>query len=283
MQCIRPSSDEGLEALCQGCYKANALTAEEGLHGFSGTGGPKDQMDRLWPDRTTSEYKEELVRRLTLAKDKFYAHLADPAWKALCWWVRRYSEVFYIEGATPTSLKGFRFDVIVTAGDPVTSKPFCSGPDARKHMDYHLERHTRLGNITRGASPWWSPGFIVKEKGKEHGRMVVDYRALNRRTERGHFPMPNIWELLRSMSGGRWISAFDLNLGFHHMAVTERAAELLSFTVPQGQYLWNTLPMGPCNGPQTFQSAMTHIFESVPFSNEEHKVTVFIDDVAVRT
>ena len=122
-----------------------------------------------------------------------------------------------------------------------------------------------------------------KEKGKEHGRMVVDYRALNRRTERGHFPMPNIWELLRSMSGGRWISAFDLNLGFHHMAVTERAAELLSFTVPQGQYLWNTLPMGPCNGPQTFQSAMTHSFESVPFSHEEHKVTVFIDDVAVRT
>ena len=256
--------------------------AEEGLHGFSAT-GEKDKMDQLWPDRTTSEYKEELVRRLTLAKDKFYAHLPEPGWLALCWWVRRYSEVFYIEGATPTSLKGFRFDVIVTPGDPVTAKPFCSGPDARKHMDYHLERHTRLGNITRGASPWCSPGFIVKEKGKEHGRMVVDYRALNRRTERGHFPMPNIWELLRSMSGGRWISAFDLNLGFHHMAVTERAAELLSFTVPQGQYLWNTLPMGPCNGPQTFQSAMTHIFESVPFSHEEHKVTVFIDDVAVRT
>ncbi len=73
----------------------------------------------------------------------------------------------------------------------------------------------------------------------------------------------------------------DLNLGFHHMELTERASQRLSFVVPQGQFRCATLPMGPTNGPQAFQAAMARIFGHV--ASARGRVAVFVDDVAVRT
>ena len=93
--------------------------------------------------------------------------------------------------------------------------------------------------------------------------------------------MPDIWSLLQDIAGGEFVSAMDLNAGFHHMELTPRASERLSFVTPQGQFRWLTLPMGPSNGPQSFQAAMVRIFDHV--SSQRGRVAVFVDDVAVRT
>ena len=47
------------------------------------------------------------------------------------------------------------------------------------------------------------------EKGEERGRMVKDFRALNRQAERSRIPMPDISELMRLMSDGRGIPGSD--------------------------------------------------------------------------
>ena len=67
----------------------------------------------------------------------------------------------------------------------------------------------RLGDIARGVRPWRALRFLVIEKGKERGRMVRDFRALNRQAERSRIPMPDISELMRHMNDGCGISGSD--------------------------------------------------------------------------
>ena len=100
---------------------------------------------------------------------------------------------------------------------PLAARPFRQGPDLVEHVAYHVKNHTKLENIGAALGPWASAGFVVRERGKPHGRFVVDYRAVNRVTVRGHHPMPDIWAMLQQMSGGHYLSAMDLNMGFHHM------------------------------------------------------------------
>ena len=88
-------------------------------------------------------------------------------------------------------------------------------------------------------------------------------------------------EIITEMAGGDFLTALDLNMGFHHMELTPEASEKLSFVVESGQYQWDTLPMGPCNGPQAFQAAMGRFFSRV--TSPRGRVRVFVDDVAIRT
>ena len=190
-------------------------------------------------------------------------------------------EAFFIEGAQPTRLKGFRFDVLLSDDAPVASKPFLSAPDRRASVAHHIKKHLAAGNIVRAGSPYAAAGFAIKEKGKEFGRFVVDYRRLNDKTIRSHAPIPDIWSILQGMAGSNFLTALDLNAGFHHLLLTLAAQEKLAFVVPEGQFRWLTLPMGPSNGPPSFQEAMSIICNSIVSSRGG--AAIFIDDLAIRT
>ena len=163
----------------------------------------------------------------------------------------------------------------------MSSRAFPSAPDRRQDLKHHVEKQVELGNLVRSASPYAAAGDTIREAGKEHGRLVIDYRRLNRRTIRHHNPIPDIFATLRDMADSRRLTALDLDTGFHHLGLTARASERLAVVVPEGQYRWLTLPMGPTNGPPSFQQAVSRVLAAV--SRKRGSAAIFIDDLAIRT
>ena len=217
---------------------------EEALHGVDATTAPADtaKAPSSWPDRTTPAFKEELIRRLRSRRSERYADFSNHDFELLETCVRHNSRAFFIDGCRPTRLRGFLFDVLLSDEEPVSSRAFPSAPDRRQDLRHHVEKQVDLGNLVRSASPYAAAGFTIREAGKDHGRFVIDYRKLNRKTIRHHSPIPDIFATLREMADSRRLTALDLDTGFHHLGLTARASERLAVVVPEGQYRWLTLP-----------------------------------------
>lgn len=71
------------------------------------------------------------------------------------------------------------------------------------------------GIIEPCQSEWSSPLLLVPKKPDENGnkkwRLVIDYRKLNENIQDDKFPLPNITEILESLSGCMYFSHLDLH------------------------------------------------------------------------
>ena len=80
--------------------------------------------------------------------------------------------------------------------------------EVRWQLDEYLEK----GWIHPSCLPYGPPIIFIWKKTGEL-RMTVDYRALNRQTKKGVYPLPHIDNLLDKLSKARFLSAIDLASG----------------------------------------------------------------------
>jgi len=73
---------------------------------------------------------------------------------------------------------------------------------------------------------------------------VIDYRTLNKDTERFDSNLPRVDDLKHFAANGHIYSKFDISSGFHPLSVDEQTIPLLGFTTPVGVYSWLKSPMG---------------------------------------
>jgi hypothetical protein len=161
--------------------------------------------------------------------------------------------------------------------EPVTQHPFRRSPEQAADVEWHIKQNVALGVLTPGVGAWATPAFVVKQKGKPHGRMVCDYRKVNSLTRRMYHPMPAVMEVIRKVTGANLFSGLDAVSGFNQLELSKKASEKLAIVVPSGLYFWKVLPFGPVDGPQAFTSVMRRIFQEVK------NLEVYIDDLAVYT
>ncbi|KAK9752237.1 hypothetical protein QE152_g4348 [Popillia japonica] len=100
---------------------------------------------------------------------------------------------------------------------PVYVKPYRL-PHAHKiQIDEQIDKMLADGIIEETRSNWSSPLLIVPKKPDCHGnkqwRIVVDYRLLNKNIEDDRLPLPNITEILDSLSGAFYFTHLDLSQG----------------------------------------------------------------------
>ena len=108
-------------------------------------------------------------------------------------------------------------------------------------------------------------------------RLVVNYRGLNKQTEKTCWPLPRINEVIKSLEGNMYFSNIDLLSGYFQMALEEESQNVTAFITPLGLYKWKRLPMGLPSAPRAFQNLMDLIFAG--FSYEV--ALVYLDDVIV--
>src|SRR5260370_2472945 len=80
---------------------------------------------------------------------------------------------------------------------PIHGPIYSLSPPELAALREFLEEHTKSGFIHPSKSPWWSPLLLVKKKDGSLC-LCVDFRALNRVTEKDHYPLPLISDLLTS-------------------------------------------------------------------------------------
>ena len=100
-------------------------------------------------------------------------------------------------------------------------------------------------------SQWVSPLVIVpKNNGK--WRFYVEYRDLNRATQKEHFPLPFIDKVLDTLSRKFFFSFLDGFSGYNQIQIAPEDQDNITFTCSWGTFAYRVLPFGLCNAPTNF-------------------------------
>jgi hypothetical protein len=132
------------------------------------------------------------------------------------------------------------------------------------------------GFIEPSSSPWGAPIlFVAKADGSL--RMCVDYRALNKVTQKDRYPLPRIDDLFDQLRGAQFFSSLDLQSGYHQVRISDEDVPKTAFRTPLGHFQWRVLSFGLTNAPATFMRLMNTVL--APFIGKF--VLVYLDDILI--
>jgi transposase InsO family protein len=193
--------------------------------------------------------------------------------------IDRYGDVFpsKLTGTPPE--REIQHEIRTSDNAPVAGRTYRLTPQEMSALKTQLKDLLDARLIRPSTSAYASPVLFVK-KNDGSLRMVIDYRALNKKTIRDHFPLPRVDELLDSVAQSRFFSKLDLQQGFYQIPVKAEDQHKTAFVTPLGQFELRVMPMGISNAPTTFQRCMTHIFQDFITSG---KLIVYMDDLLLHT
>jgi hypothetical protein len=122
-------------------------------------------------------------------------------------------------------------------------------------------------------SQWVSPLVMVPKKNGKW-RICVDYRELNKATQKDHFPLPFIDQVLDTLAGKKFFSFLDGFSGYNQIQIAPEDQDKTTFTCPWGTFAYRVLPFGLCNAPATFQREILGIFSDLI----DDSVEIYMDD-----
>ncbi|GKD63681.1 putative nucleotidyltransferase, ribonuclease H, partial [Tanacetum coccineum] len=108
-------------------------------------------------------------------------------------------------------------------------------------------------------------------------RVCIDYRKLNDATQKDHFLIPFIDQMLERLYGNEYCCFLDGFSGFLQIPIAPEDQEKTTFTCPYRTFAYRRMPFGLCDAPATFQRCMIAIFHDMV----EDFMEVFMDDFSV--
>jgi transposase InsO family protein len=139
-----------------------------------------------------------------------------------------------------------------------------------------LDKLLRLDVIRKVDEPTaWCAGIVVVPKRSGDIRLCVDLSRLNEAVLREQHTLPDIGQMLASLTGATIFSKLDCNSGFHQVPLDTESALLTTFTTPFGRYCYTRLPFGISSASEHFQKRMSRILEGL------EGVMCLIDDILV--
>ncbi|XP_015166191.1 uncharacterized protein [Solanum tuberosum] len=83
-------------------------------------------------------------------------------------------------------------------------------------------------------------------------RVCMDYRKLNSWTEKDHFPMPFMDQMLDRLSEREWYCFLDGSSGYNQISIAMEEQDKTTFTCPYGNFSFKRMPFRLCNPPTMF-------------------------------
>lgn len=171
-----------------------------------------------------------------------------------------------------------RTEMKITLHDeiPVVYRPYRLAQVERDKVSGIINELKIADIVEDSISPYASPIVLVRKKNGDV-RMCVDYRALNRKTIKDHFPLPLIDDQIDRLQGNEWFSTLDLASGYYQVPVEPLSREKTAFVTPDGHYQFKRMPFGLCNSPAVFQRLINNVLGSLRYSI----AMAYLDDVII--
>ena len=192
----------------------------------------------------------------------------------------KYSDIFYLPNDKLTVTKLYKQCIhLKQNANPVFVKPYRLPHSQKQEIEKQINKMLSDGVIEPTKSEWSSPVLLVPKKvdssGQKKWRLVIDYRKLNDRIQDDKFPLPNITEILDSLSGSIYFSHLDLYSGYYQQELEEDSRKYTAFC--SGQYQMTRLPMGLKTSPSSFSRMITLAMSGLTYD----KCFVYLDDIIV--
>lgn len=159
---------------------------------------------------------------------------------------------------------------------PVNQKPYRTNLGDRQKIKDIVIDWKKAGIVVETNSSYASPVLLVTKKNGE-SRLVVDYRRLNKQTERITFPVPNFDEQLEVLQDSKIFASLDLAHGYLQMPLDEESRKKTAFITPDETGDFTRAMFELKNAPFYFSKLMQTVLE--PLMN---KTAVFyLDDMLI--
>lgn len=90
--------------------------------------------------------------------------------------------------------------------------------------------------------------------------MCIDYHRLNLATQKDHFPLPFMDQMLERLYGQAYYYFLDGYSGYNQIGVDHADQEKTTFTCPFIVFAYRRMSFGLCNAPSMFQRCILSIF-----------------------
>lgn len=193
----------------------------------------------------------------------------------------KYADVFHMPGDTLSTTNLIEHSIKLKDNtSPVYVKPYRLPNALKGEIQKQVDEMLKHDIIEETTSEWSSPVLLVPKKtdrsGEKKWRLVVDYRQLNNKIIDDKFPLPNITEILDSLSNNIYFSKLDLSQSYYQLSLEEQSRKYTAFTTDK-QYQMKRCPMGLKTSPSVFSRLMT-----IAMSGLNYKAClIYLDDCIV--
>lgn len=131
----------------------------------------------------------------------------------------KYADIFYLPGDKLSTTDVYTHTINLKQNSrPVFSKQYRLPISQKTEIKNQIDKMLTEGIIEHSKSDWSSPILLVPKKSSattdKKWRLVIDYRKLNNSIEDDKFPLPDITEILESLTGSIYFTHLDLHQGY---------------------------------------------------------------------
>lgn len=117
---------------------------------------------------------------------------------------------------------GFEHTIELELGvQVVITTPYRHPKAYTNEIEQAIRELLALGHVRPSSSPFASLVVLVKKKDGMF-YMCIDYRTLNKKTLKNHYPIPRIDELMDELIGAKYFSEIDLHSWYHKIRVRDQ-------------------------------------------------------------
>lgn len=207
-----------------------------------------------------------------------FSHMNDEEQISIGNLCAKYADIFYLPGDKLSTTDIYTHTITLKPGTtPFFSKQYRL-PHAQKHeVKQQIDEMVKEGIVEPSKSEWSSPVLLVPKKsdttGAKKWRLVIDYRKLNNCIVDDKYPLPDITEILESLSGSIYFSHLDLHRGYYNVKLDENSRKFTAFA--SGQFQMTRMPMGLKTSPSSFSRMMNVALAGLTYE----KCLIYLDDL----
>lgn len=194
--------------------------------------------------------------------------------------VGKFEDIFWHKGDKVTTNNFYEQKIRLKDKTPVYIKNYRLPHQQKEMIDAKIDKMLTEEVIEPSASPYNSPLILVPKKsttGEPDWRLVVEFRALNKKIIPDKYPLPRIDEILDQLGRARYFSVIDLVSGFHQISLHPGSRDLTSFSTTKGSFRFTRVPFGLNISPNGFCRMMAMAFSGLP----PNTAFLYMDDIIV--